>query len=150
MTKKTILFLIIAIAIPVIIYFLLPSEEKRIKKLLREGSAAVEKEDIDSVMYKVSYHYKDEYGFNYIYIKELLERIFMRFENIRIEYDVIKIDIAKDKAIVEVNVIVSAYSGENFHYLLGEITNPANIRLSLEKERMKWLIVTVYGLSFYE
>ncbi len=149
MSKKTIAFLIIAIAIPIIIYFLIPSEENRIRKVLREGSVAIEKEDIDKTMSKVSYNYKDEYGLSYLYIKEVLKIIFKRFERIRIEYKIIKIYVTENKATVEVDVIVSAYTGENFHYLLGDITNPAHLKFSLEKERGKWLIIRIEGLPFY-
>ncbi len=149
MSKKTIIFLIIAIALPVVIYFLLPSEEKRIKKVFKEGSVAIEKEDIDKTMSKVSYNYKDEHGFSYLYVKEFLKIIFKRFENIQINYKIIKIDITKNRAVVEANVIVSAYTGENFHYLLGDISNPAAVKFSLEKERGKWLIVNTEGLPFH-
>ena len=70
MSKKSAILTFLLIISPVLIYFLWPSDESRIKKLVKEGATAVEKEEIDNVMAKVSFNYQDEKGFNYILIKK--------------------------------------------------------------------------------
>ena len=70
MSKKSIILIFILILSPIIIYFLWPSDESRIKKLIKEGAAAVEKEEIDNVMSKVSFNYQDDRGMTYILIKK--------------------------------------------------------------------------------
>jgi hypothetical protein len=62
--------LFIFFALPIILYLLWPSDESRIKKLFKEGSQAIEKKELDAVMSKVSFNYRDGYGFTYLYIKE--------------------------------------------------------------------------------
>ena len=69
LSKKAIALLFILIMTPVIIYLLWPSDEARIKKLFREGSQAIEKKDLDAAMSGVSFNYRDEYGFTYLYIR---------------------------------------------------------------------------------
>ena len=70
MSKKSIILIFILILSPVLIYFLWPSDESRIKKLIKEGVAAVEKEEVDNVMSKVSFNYQDDRGMTYILIKK--------------------------------------------------------------------------------
>ena len=43
MSRKTIILLLILFILPLVIYFLWPTDEARIKKLFREGSKAIEK-----------------------------------------------------------------------------------------------------------
>ena len=62
MSKKTVISLAILILAPLIIYFLWPSDENRIKKLFREGAQAIEQEKIDDVMSLVSFNYTDDRG----------------------------------------------------------------------------------------
>jgi hypothetical protein len=62
MSKKTVMSLAVLILSPLIIYFLWPSDESRIKKLFREGAKAIELEKIDDVMSKVSFNYTDDHG----------------------------------------------------------------------------------------
>ncbi|MGB9715893.1 MAG: hypothetical protein ACPL1G_05760 [Thermodesulfovibrionales bacterium] len=69
----------VSILISIIIYIFLPSDEGRIKKLFKEGSEAIEKEDLDAVMSKVSFNYQDEYGMSYLYLKEAIKSIFQYY-----------------------------------------------------------------------
>ena len=83
MSKKTIALLFILIITPAIIYLLWPSDESRIKKLFKEGSHAIEREDLETVMSKVSFNYRDEYGFTYLYLKELMKTVFKQMNDIK-------------------------------------------------------------------
>ena len=91
MSKKTIALLFILIITPLIIYLLWPSDESRIKKLFKEGSQAIEKEDLETVMSKVSFNYRDEYGFTYLYLKEIMKTLFKQMDDIKVEYENIEI-----------------------------------------------------------
>jgi hypothetical protein len=146
MSKKSIAILFILILIPVIIYLLWTSDESRIKKLFKEGSKAVEKEDIDAVMSKISYNYRDEYGLTYLYIKEYLKSIFQRTSDIKIEYEILDIKVDDKTATADMDVRVIATAGNETRYFLGDLPNPEHLRFILEKERTKWLVTKIDGL----
>lgn len=149
MSRKSTILLALLIISPVIIYFLWPSDENRIKKLFREGAEAVEREIIDDIMEKVSFNYRDEYGLTYIYIKKAFETTFQRMSEIDIEYEIIGIDILDETASVDLDVRVIASRGADTGYFLGNAAKPERLSFSLEKVRTKWLVTSVKGLPFY-
>lgn len=149
MSKKNIALLFFIIIIPLILYLLWPSDEKRIKKLFREGSEAIEKEHIDDVMSKVSYNYRDEYGLTYLLIKENIKSSFQRMKDIKIEYENTTIEVNDGKATAEMDVRIIATIGNETGYVLGDLPNPAHLVFSLEKEKTKWLIIKTQGFPEY-
>jgi hypothetical protein len=148
MSKKAIALLFILIVTPVIIYLLWPSDESRIKKLFREGSQAIEQEDLETVMSKVSFHYRDEHGLTYLYLKELMKTLFKQMEDIKIEYENIEINVQDSTATADMDVLILATMGDNTGYILGDLSEPAHLTFSLEKERTKWLVIKTEGLPF--
>ncbi len=148
MSRKTIIILCILFFMPLVIYFLRPSDESRIKKLFRDGSQAIEKEDIDAVMSKVSFNYTDEYGLNYLYIKESLKRVFQQMSDIKIEYENLKITVSEKTAGAEMDVRVVATIGTETGYILGDLPNPVHLTFTLEKERTKWMVTKTGGMPF--
>ena len=149
--NKKIIGLLLFIIFGVVIYILFfPSDESRIKKLFREGSTAIEKEDIDAVMSKVSYNYRDDYGFTYLYIRESMKSVFLRLENIKVEYENLKIAVHDKTAEADMDVRIIATIGNETGYVLGDMPNPVHLRFTLEKERIKWLITKTEGLPFNE
>jgi hypothetical protein len=50
MNRKTIMAFSVLIFSPILIYFLWPPDENRIKKLFREGAKAIEKEKLEGVL----------------------------------------------------------------------------------------------------
>ncbi len=146
MSKKSVALLTLFFIAPVIIYFLWPSDEARIRTLFREGAKAIEEQKIDDVMSKVSFSYTGEHGLSYLYLKKLMERAFGEVKDIRIEYGIKKIDIRDDSATVDVDVRVVATRGADTGYMLGDAAKPLHIRFSLDKERTKWLISGTEGL----
>jgi hypothetical protein len=146
MSKKSVALLTLFFIAPVIIYFLWPSDEARIRTLFREGAKAIEEQKIDDVMSKVSFSYTDENGLSYLYLKKLLERAFGEVKDIRIEYDIKKIDVRDDSAAADVDVRVAATRGPDTGYMLGDAAKPLHIRFTLDKERTKWLISRTEGL----
>lgn len=148
MSKKSIILLFILFALPVILYFLWPSDESRIKKLFREGSQAIEREDLDAVMSKVSYNYRDEYGLTYLYIKELMKSVFQRMSNIKIEYENLDIKVDDKNATADIGVRIIATIGNDTGYIFGDLSKPVHLKFTLEKERVKWLVTKTEGLPF--
>jgi hypothetical protein len=146
MSKKTIAILFLLLLTPVILYLIWPSDESRIKKLFKEGSAAIEKEDLETVMSKVSFNYQDEYGFNYLYIKETMKHVFQQMSDIKVEYENLKINVADKTATADMDVMVLATISANTGYVLGDLAKPAHLKFTLEKERSKWSVIKTEGL----
>jgi hypothetical protein len=148
MSRKTIILLLFLFILPLVIYFLWPSDEARIKKLFREGAQAIEKKDLDAVMSKVSFNYTDEYGFNYLYIKESMKRVFQQMGDPDIEYKNLTITVTDKTAKVEMDVRVIATIGSERGYILGDLPDPVHLTFSLEKERTKWMVSKTEGMPF--
>jgi hypothetical protein len=148
MSKKSIILLCLLILSPIIIYFLWPTDESRIKKLFREGAKAIENRKVEDVMSKVSYNYTDEYGLTYIYMKEALTRIFKRMDNFSVEYKINKIEVKENAATAEVEVRVIASAGQDTGYIVGDAGKPVQMIFYLEKVRTKWLVNKTEGLKY--
>lgn len=148
MSKKSIVILFIFFALPIILYFLWPSDESRIKKLFKEGSQAIEKEELDAVMSKVSFNYRDEYGLTYLYVKELMKSVFQRMNDIKIEYENLDIKVNDKNATADMDVRILATIGNDTGYILGDLAKPVHFKFTLEKERAKWLVIKTEGLPF--
>lgn len=145
LNKKSVTLLFLIIVISIIIYILLSSDEYRIKKLFKEGAQAIEKEDLDAVMSKVSFNYRDEYGMNYLYLKESIKSVFKQMSDIKVEYEDLKIEINNNTAKARVNVRILATIGNETAYILGDLANPVHLIFTLEKERAKWLVSKTEG-----
>lgn len=148
MSKKSIALYLLLILIPIIIYLLWPSDENRIRKLFKEGSQAIEREDLNGVMSKVSFNYRDEYGLTYLYIKESMKSTFQQMSNIKIEYENLKIRVDNKNATAELDVMILATIGNETGYIFGDLAKPTHLRFLLEKERTKWLVTKIEGLHY--
>lgn len=146
MSKKTIAFLFLLILSPIVIYFLWPTDEVRIKKLIKNSISAIEKEEPDRVMSAISFNYQDDYGLSYLLLKKLLVEQFSRLSGIEVEYENLTIRINKENADARLDIRVIASLGNDRGYFLGDIKEPAHIELDLEKGPMKrWLIIRASG-----
>jgi hypothetical protein len=146
MSRKTVIFLVILIIAPVIIFLLWPSDESRIRKLFREGARAVEQEKIDEVMAKVSYNYTDAYGLTYLFMKDGMTKLFQNMENIKVEYEITRIEIKDRAATAELDIRVLATRGSDTGYIAGDLSKPFHMKFFLEKERATWLVSKTEGL----
>ncbi len=149
MSKKTIIFLCLLILSPIIIYFLWPSDENRIKKLFREGAKAVQEENLDEVMSKVSFNYSDDHSMTYLIIKDGMKKVFQQMDSISVEYEIKNIEIRDKAALVELDLRVVASFGQDTGYVLGDIDKPAHMTFYLDKERGKWLVGKTKGIRLY-
>ena len=132
------------------VYLLWPSDESRIRRLFIEGAKAFESKDLDGVMSKVSYNYRDDYGMTYLSVKEFIKRKMGILSDIEVEYDGPEIMIEKERAEAVLSVRVVATSGNETGYIIGTIKDPLRFRFTLEKERGKWFIVKTDGFERHQ
>ena len=116
--------------------------------MISQGAEAIEKKDIDAVMSKVSYNYRDDYGFTYLYIKESMQSVFQRLKDIKVEQENLKITIQDKIAEADMDVRIIATIGNETGYVLGDMPKPVHLKLTLEKEKTKWLVTKTDGLPF--
>jgi len=147
MKKKKMVALFSILLVVLAAYLLWPSDESRIRKLFKEGATAVESGEIDRVMAKVSFTYRDDYGMTYLSLKETLKREFQRLSDIGVEYGDLKIRVSENTALAELDIRVVATSGNETGYIIGDIRAPLSLRFTLDKERAKWLIVRAEGFQ---
>ncbi len=147
MSRRSIICLLLLIISPVVIYLLWPTEEGRIRKLIKNGAKAVEAKKVDDVMSKISYTYTDQYAINYLVIKEALQREFQRINTISVECDITRVEVKDKTASAGIDVRVIVTSGKEAGYVVGDAAKPAHLSLSLEKGPTGWLINSVEGIK---
>lgn len=147
MSKKSVILLFLLILAPIIIYFLWSSDTARIKKLVKQGAAAIEKKEIDEVMSKVSFNYQDEYGLSYALLKRVLEEQFKVMSDIKVEYENLKVEVKDNSATAELDVRVVATIENQTGIIVGDPKTPAHLKFTLAKERVKWLVTKTEGLN---
>jgi len=149
MSKRMIALLVLIFIAPLLYYLLWPSDEKRIRKLFKEGAAAIQAKQVDEVMAKVSFNYSDEHGLSYLYLKEGTMRLFTQVDAIQVDYAVKSIEIKDVKATVDIEVRVIAGHGQEKGYIAGDAARPLPMKFYLEKERSKWLVMKTEGLPVW-
>jgi len=146
--KKSLLIFHILFALVFLTYLLWPTNESRIKKLFREGAEAIEREDLDAVMSKISFNYRDDYGLTFLSMKESMQSVFKRMSDIKITRENLAIKINDKTAVGDLDVRIIATIGNNTGYVMGDLRKPVHLRFTLEKEKMKWLVTKTEGLPF--
>jgi hypothetical protein len=145
-SRKTFISLAFLILSSLVIYFLWPSDESRIKKLFREGAEAIEQKKTEDVMAKVSFNYRGEDGLTYLLIKEGMGRFSREMSAIKIEYEIKNITVKDASAIADLDIRVIASYGKDTGYAVGDAAKPAHMRFFLEKERARWLVHRTEGI----
>jgi hypothetical protein len=146
--KKSLLILHIFFALVFLTYLLWPTDESRIKKLFKEGAEAIEREDLDAVMSKVSFNYRDDYGMTFFFMKESMQSVFKRLSDIKIERENLAIKINDKTATGDLDIRIVATVENNSGYVMGDLRKPVHLRFTLEKEKLKWLVTKTEGLPF--
>lgn len=141
MSRKSLALLIALIVAPAVFYLLWPTDEARIRKLIKEGASAVENEDLEKVMSKVSFGYRDEYGLSYMLLKETLKRHFEMYSDIEVQYEAPRIEVKGEAASASLDVRVIASEGGMRGYVFGDLDRPMSVGLGLEKDPAgRWLV----------
>ena len=146
MSKKSVLFLAVLLLAPIVLYFLWPSDEARIRRLFREGAQAVESRKVEAVLDKVSFSYADGNGLNYFGLKEMIKAVFAREKEIHVSYKIDRLDISGKTARAELKVNLSRTGGPAADLLPGRQDEPIVMTFTIEKEHGKWLITKTEGL----
>jgi len=149
MNSKKIAFILLIISVPLIILILWPSDTARIRKLIKRGADGFEAINIEEIMSCVSYTYQDEYGMSYLIIQKGIERFLKQLDKIKIEYEDLEIVVNDRTATADLDVRVIGTRGEHTQYVAGDFDTPLHMTFTLEKERMKWLVVRTSGLPRY-
>jgi hypothetical protein len=145
MSRKSYILLLLMIVLPVAAYLLIPSDEARIKKLIRNSAAAAEMEDMDKLMSAVDYNYTDNHGLSYLYLKKILEQEFGRVSGIDVEYENLVIRVEGEKARAGMDLRVIASMGEARGYYLGDLENPLELKVEMEKGPTgKWAVLRAH------
>ncbi len=141
--------LIVIVVSAIIIKFLLVSEKSGILKVINEGKAAIEAENIEKSMSYVSLQYSDDYGLKYLIVKRILADVFKEFDGFKVLLDNIEIDVNKKEntavAAFDLRIIVTLHNQPG--YLVGLTDSPAKIKMYFIKERLRWQVVKVSGIK---
>jgi len=145
--RRVILFLVLAfLCAGVAFYIFYPTDENRIRKILSNCEKAIVSEDIDGFMDAISFNYSDDYGNNYLLIKNRMQSAFKRFDNIAIEKSINRISVKDDNAEAELLFRVSVSAGEEREYIIGDAGEPQTVVVYFSKSSYKWLIIQVDGV----
>jgi len=144
--RSTMIIGLIAFAFGVA-WVLWPTDEARIKRLFREGASAIQQKKTEDVMKKVAYHYSDDHGMSYLFLREGMTKLFPRFEKISVEYEIKEIRVEGEKAVAEVGVRVLVTSGTDTGYIVGDAGKARPMKFHLEKERATWLVARTEGMK---
>ncbi len=147
MDKKSFLLLVFLLLLGGV-YLLWPSDEKRIKKLFNEGIEAIESKNLDGVMSKISFNYRDEYGLTYVTLKRMLAEDFRVFTDLKVESGDLKIKVSGDTATAELKIRVLATAGNETGFIVGDPKEPVSLKVTLAREHAQWLVVKAEGFGF--
>jgi len=146
--KVTIVLIVLAaIACFFLLRHCLTTDEARIRRVIYQGKAAIEKEDFEGALKHVSRDYQDDYGLNKMAIAAILKRLYAEFDNIAIEVEGLEVTIGEGKrGQAAFNTWVTFRSEEGIGYLVGSFEQPCPVRFTLAKEGGKWRVVKVEGV----
>ncbi len=126
---------------------ILVTDEARIKRVIYDGKAAIEKKDIEGVMEQVSRSYQDDYGLNKVAIYALFQRIFHQFDEIDIRIEEIEITINENKqGRATILTWATARTGDKTGYIAGSSEQPWKVTFTLAKEGGKWRVIKTEGI----
>jgi hypothetical protein len=136
MNKLKIIALILLIVSPIAVYFLWPSDEGRIRKLIRQTAQAAEAHDAEGVMKSVDLNYRDSYGLSYLYLKKILKRELKRLEDLDVRYSQLRVEVFKDEtAEASMELAVLANMGQERGYYLGGPDHELILTVTLGKNQ---------------
>jgi hypothetical protein len=143
MTRARLFVLLCAVVAALTVFILWPSDESRIRNLIKKTAEAAERNDMDAVMEAVDFNYRDNYGLSYLYLRQALERQFAGLEDIQVEHEGLDIEAGEGgRATASMDVRVIATAGGMRGYYMGDMDNPLWLSIKLEKNAArKWRVV---------
>ena len=149
-------FFILALIILALAYFFFSggkNDDEYFNNYFQEMVKAGEEKDTDQFMDNFSLQYKDDYGLNYIVIKNIVKNVFEKYNKIEGSFSGLSSSISKDEdgretALVNMDVTATGSIGGIDKGILGLNKTPENITVYLEKSAFgSWQIVRVEGIE---
>ncbi len=123
------------------------TEEERIRRTLMDGKRAIEREDLKGVMKHISMFYRDDYGFTYLRVRALFQRLFEEFDDIQIFVDRMEVELKNDdNATATLLTWATARGKEGKGYIACSGQEPCRVRIDLEKGGGSWRVTRVQGV----
>jgi ketosteroid isomerase-like protein len=147
-TARNIVILLAGVGCFLLFKHILITDEARIKRVIYDGKAAIEKKDIEGVMEQVSRAYQDDYGLNKVAIYALFQRVFHQFDAIDIRIEEIEITIGENKqGRAQILTWATARTQDKTGYIVGSSEKPCQVTFTLQKERGKWRVTKTEGIA---
>jgi hypothetical protein len=147
-TARNVVILLAAVACFFLLRHILVSDEARIKRVIYNGKAAIEKKDIEGVMEQVSRSYHDDYGLNKVAIYALFQRVFHQFDAINIRIEEMEITINENKqGRATILTWATARMQDKTGYIVGSSDKPCRVTFTLQKERGTWRVIKTEGIA---
>jgi hypothetical protein len=145
---RNIVIIVAAVGCFFLLKHILVSDEARIKRVIYQGKAAIEKKDIEGVMEQVSRSYRDDYGLNKLAIFALFQRVFHEFDAINIRIEEMEITINENKqGRATILTWATARMQDKTGYIVGSSDKPCKVTFTLIKERGKWRVIKTEGIA---
>ena len=149
---ETILIALVAITCFFLVRHFLVSDEDRIKGVIYQGKAAIEREDFEEAIKHVSRDYQDEYGLNKMAIAAILKRLYAEFDDIAIQVEDLEVTITEKETGTKqgrasFNTWVTFRTEEGIGYLVGSFEEPCQVVFTLAKEGGTWRVIEVEGIT---
>jgi len=150
--NRKITVVVCALAAAVGAYFLIShlmmTDEARIKQVIYQGKAAVERKDIEGVLALVSRDYQDDLGLNKVAIMMLFQRAFREFDAIDIAVMELRIEIdEKQQAHALLDTWATVRAQDKARYLVGTPEKPCRVVFTLVKEGGLWRVIKATGVN---
>ena len=150
--NKKIAVVVCALAAACGAYFLIRhlviTDEARIKRVIYQGKAAVEKKDIEGVLALVSRDYQDDLGLNKVAIMMLFQRAFREFDAIDINLAELRIEInEKQQGHAFLDTWATVRAEDKARYLVGSPEKPCRVVFTLAKEGGSWRVIKAVGVN---
>ena len=148
---KKILIIVVVVALGFFLLTRNESDDEFFTSYFNDMVDAGESKDLDQFMDFFSLQYKDENGFNYLVIKNIVKNTFEGFDTLEGSFSDLssKIEKSEDRNLAVINFDVRAVGIKNGidTGVLGLNDSPENITVYLEKSTLgKWKIVEVKGV----
>lgn len=134
------LIVVIVIAVTGVIA-LIPTDEKRIRKVIHSTKKAITGEDLEMMMDHISFNYSDEHGGSYLRLKKRAEAAFKRYDSFDITVDIMNIRVEDEKSKAWLKVSVIASEGDDRGYFIGDAGGAEDFNVYLEKSPYEWKII---------
>ncbi|MFA4029726.1 MAG: hypothetical protein GDYSWBUE_001020 [Candidatus Fervidibacterota bacterium] len=116
-------------------------QEERVAQVLREAKSAIEMKQYGKLMRLISVNYHDSTGTTYRDIKDAVQS-YMKDQNLSAKIDILAlvVYVRRNTAVADVRLQVTLTVGEHSYTI-----RPSGLTIFLQKEFIKWRIVTVEG-----